>query len=469
MGILGNLIYPDNPKLAEQLNASEDKLRQTNNLHNDLVNSYRLMGESTKSFDAYLMAIMSMHYYLVYTEEDLSDLPDEDLPALSNYWADTVESMAMDVLTVKMALDGFKAIKNGIGNLVKEGGIFNRTASHPAEASTTMESEINAVGLREPLLQQGEVASLTTESGPEAASLGKELGGEADAVKSAIGEESEITQSLEEISNTAGTAKEGAALAEEGAALGDKLMSGAAAALGPALLVITVVTEIISAIHAGQEHAKLKKAADQLDDAQKKLDKSVDDLKAVFVKLLNAAKKDIGVYNKLLPELKALEHSSMFDRAGFSVAGIQTYIDNMPRININNLGIEGYQAAAKQNLEEATDFIRIHATHDSKMTSVIKELKSHMRKKGLTTLDDNDPFLVEIADVEGVDLSQVQAYNKFRVFMAEYASVLLPYHKEIQDKTEKGKVPKSPDKITPAKPDPNFDPKPEDFKIPGLA
>lgn len=469
MGILGSLLYPDNSKLAQELNTAEDTLRKTNNLHNDLVNSYRLMGEKIKSFDAYLMAIMSMQYFLTYTEEDLSNLPDTKVPTLSSYWADTVESLAMDTLTAKMAIDGFKAIKNGIGNLVKESGIFSKSGGATAEAATEMGAEVESVGLTEPLLAQGEVAALTTESTAKAAGLGTELGAEAKAVSSAIEEEGAASKSLTEISETAGSAEEGAALAEEGASLGGKLMAGASAALGPALLVVTVVTEILSAIHAGQEHAKLEKAKEQLSGVQGNLDKSVTDLKKTFTKLLKAGKADIDTYNKLLPKLKALEHSSMFDRASFSTNGIDTYISGMDSITITNTAVAGYQAAAVQNLDDATSFIRDQAVHDSKMTSIIKQIKTHMRDKGLTNIGDDDEFLQSVAIADSIDLAQVQAYNKFRVFLTKYASVLLPYHQEIQKNSTKGKVPSTPSSIPEGKPSPTFDPKPSDFQIPGVS
>ncbi len=472
MGVLGSLLYPGNAELSKKLNEDEDKLRQSNNLHNDLVNSYRLMGESIKSFDAYLMSIMAMQYYMVYTEEDLSNLPDEKLPAMSKYWADTVETLAMDTLTVKMSLDGFNAIKNGVGNLFKEGGIFNRTAANPAEAAEALQSEVEAVGLREPLLNTGEVGSLTTESAEVAEGLGTELGAEAAAVSTAIEAEAataELSEGLQGVSESASAATEGAELVEEGASLGGKLVAGASAALGPVLLVVTVVTEILSAIHAGQEHSKLEAAAKKMDEAQKKLDKSVDDLKNIFKKLLNAGKRDVQTYNKLLPELAALEHSTMFDRSSFSTAGIDSYISGMSQISITNTGVNGYQVAALQNLTDATDFIRTQATHDSKMTLVIKQLKSYMRKNNITELEDSDPFLVSVAQVDSIDLKQVQAYNAFREYLAQYASALLPFHKKIQEDTKSGSVPKVPKTVTPVQPTKGFDPKPGDFKIPGVS
>ncbi len=52
MGHLGTLLYTDDPKTAADLNAKEDQLRKNSNLHNDLLNSYRTVGEAVKSLDA---------------------------------------------------------------------------------------------------------------------------------------------------------------------------------------------------------------------------------------------------------------------------------------------------------------------------------------------------------------------------------------------------------------------------------
>ena len=40
MGLLGSLLYPDDPKMAQELNQKQQKLEKENRLHNNLVNSY---------------------------------------------------------------------------------------------------------------------------------------------------------------------------------------------------------------------------------------------------------------------------------------------------------------------------------------------------------------------------------------------------------------------------------------------
>ena len=286
-----------------------------------------------------------------------------------------------------------------------------------------MQSEVENVGLREPMLRQGEIGTLTTEDAALARELGPELGSVARNVGEALQEEGELNENLEQVNRTAQTTEESAKIAEEGASLSSKLMSGVSAALGPAMLAVTAVMEILSVIHAGQEKSKLEKAQKNIQEAQDKINKSVDSLKKTFKKLLTAGKKDIEQYNKLLPQLKALEHSSMFDRAPFSTLGIQEFIDGLDVITIENTGIPGYEAGAKEDIKAVTDFIREHAVHDSKMTSIIKQLKTHLRSKKLTELKDDDPIFKEIADADSVTLEEVKTYNKFRVFLQEYASV----------------------------------------------
>lgn len=474
MGILGSLLYPDNDELAKELNDKEDKLQKTNALHNDFVNSYRAVGEATKSFDAYLMAIMVMQYHLAYTEEDLQNLPSEQIPQLTQYWADTVETDVLDVLTVKMAVDGFKAITNGVANLFREGGIFRR-ASPLGDATLAKElgSEVQVISARAPVVRTASVELLTTEqTGAELKVAAEELTTAAAEVSKAVEAapklaetSSEVTTEVTDMANTGKLAGEAAA---EGASLSSKLASGFMAALGPALLIATVVTEILSAIHAGQEHAQLLDAANRLDDAQKQLDDSLESIKKVYHSLLMAAKTDITAYNKMLPDLYAVEGVASFQRQPFSIAGIDSFISGMDAITIDQGGIPSYQAVTLQNLSDATSFISQQAQHDATMTQVVKQIKTHMRVAGIKDLPDNDPFLQQVASVFSVTVDQAVIYNKFRRTVAQYGSMLLPYHRALSENQGSGIV-TPPSTVPTGEADPNFDPNPSQFTIPGVS
>lgn len=55
------------------------------------------------------MSILVMQDYLVYTAEDLENIPQTDLPQLTESLADKIESAALDAVTVKMAYGGIQA------------------------------------------------------------------------------------------------------------------------------------------------------------------------------------------------------------------------------------------------------------------------------------------------------------------------------------------------------------------------
>ncbi|HKK29816.1 MAG TPA: hypothetical protein VKA18_05410 [Alphaproteobacteria bacterium] len=474
MGLIGSMLYPDNPKLAQELNDKEDKLRKQNNLHNDLVNSYRTIGEVTKTFDAYLMSLLAMQYHMAYAEQDLSDLPDTNLPQITQSAADKVESLALDVLTVKMAIDGFKAMKSGVANLTREGGIFNRTAPQGQDAlSEGLGGEVESVSMETSVVRSGSVDLLTTESSETASSLSGELGevasslGEATSTLEETGEASSEVSEASELSEVAsGTAEAGEAAAEAGAGTAS---AGFSAVLGPALLVVVAVTEVISAIHDGQTHAKLKEAEGKLDDLLSKSDDSLKSIKKVFRHLLKLAKTDINAYNKMLPDLYAATKEEALNRAPFSTGGIDAFLNGLDGITIDKNGTEGYQAAALANLEDSKQFISQHAQSSSQLTEIVKQIKTHMAKNNLKDVPDDSDYLKAVAEANSLSLEIVQTYNKFRRDVAELASVLKPYHEEVKAKTSSSDpIAKPPKKVTPGKADPSFTPKPGDFTIPTI-
>jgi hypothetical protein len=205
---------------------------------------------------------------------------------------------------------------------------------------------------------------------------------------------------------------------------------------------------------------------------QEKSDKSIKDVKKTFTTLLKAGKTDIDTYNKMLPKLKALEASPTYDRAPFSTTGLDYYINGLDGITIDQAGaVVGYQAAATEDLNAATDFIREHADHDSTMTSVIANIKTRMRTNNQKDIQDDDPYLKEVADTYSINLATVQTYNQFRRAIAEYAAMLKPYHEQVQQDTPPGSSflhTPSPEKAKFGTPDPAFDPKPDAFKVPDL-
>lgn len=473
MGILGDLLYPHNTEMAQELNSKEDKLRKENNLHNNLVNSYRLIGEKTKTFDGYLMGLTALQYHLAYTEEDLSNLPDTDLPKISQSIIDSIESGALDILTAKMATDGIKALKNGISNLVRQSGIFSRTAPEgEAAVSEGLGANIEAVSLETPLLSSGTVEALTTESTEAAGELSGELGelsgSVTEAVDSISAEGEEISAEAEEAAETAETAAS-AAEAGEAAETAEAGEAGAgfSAVLGPILMVVIVVTEILSAIKAGQTETKLKEAETKMDDLLSKSEKSLKDLKQVFTHLLNAAKTDIQAYNKMLPDLYAISQEESLNRSAFSTAGIDAFIKGMDLISIDQDGTAGYQSVAVVNLDDAQQFLSLHASSTSQAAEIVKQIKTHMAKKGLTDVPDNDPFLQSIADANSIELAVVQGYNSYRRDIAEVAAMLKPYHEQVVANTPpNAKLAKPPQTAKTGTADPNFVPKPNQFKIP---
>lgn len=470
MGILGSLLYPDDPKMAADLNAKQQKLQDENNLHNTLVNSYRLVGETTKTFDAYLMSLLAMHYYLTYTEEDLSNLPETDLPSITKSIADTIESAALDVLTAKMAVDGITAIKNGITNLVKQSGRFSRTAPEgDAAVSEGLGADVEATSLEAPMLRSGTVEVMTTESPEVAQEMSGELGELSSGVSEAVDSISEGSEIAEETSEVAEVAETGAGAAEAGAEAAEAGEAGAgfSAVLGPVLLVVVAVTEIMGAIKEGQTHAKLKDAETKMDGLMTKSEKALTDMKSAYTHLLNAAKADITAYNKLLPDLFAISQESGLNRQAFSTDGIKTFIDGMTSITITNDGTKGFEAAAMANLSDAKQFISNHAVSTSQTAEIVKQIKTHMEKNNLTDLPDGDAFLKSIAEADSIDLAIVANANVYRRNIATVAAMLEPYHTQVIDNTPPdAKVARPPKTAKTGAPNPNFTPKPSGFKIP---
>lgn len=473
MGILGSMIYPNNEHMAEELNKKEDELREQNNLHNDLVNSYRVVGEATRTFDAYLVALTAMQYHWTYAQEDLSDLPSVSIPTIKKTMTDSVQEFALGVVSVAMAYDGIKALANGVTPLVKQAGAYMRTAPEgEAAASEAVGGVAEEISLQTPLLQSGTANMLATEDSELISDASSELSELSDSTLSflrdseAAGEE--LSAEASEASETASTASEAVATTEASAAEG--AAAGATSAIAFAAVIIMAVTEVLSLIHAGQTQEKLKHAEKQLNDLLSQSETSLANLKDAYAKLLKVASSDIKVYNKLLPDLYAVSKEPALNRAPFSTRGISDFIDALATIKIHSNGTAGFQAAAMQNLTDAQSFISAHAGSSSVMTEIIKQIISHMRKMKLTDIPDGDQFLQVVAEANSIPLEAVKSYNEFRRDLASVSATMKKYHTQLIDKNPKGSGGVHPPKSAEfGEPDPNFVPKPHDFIIPVVA
>jgi hypothetical protein len=483
MGLIGDLLYPDNEDMARRLNKEQQTLVDTNALHNDLVNAYRALAEDIGKFDAYLMALLVMQYHLAYTQEDLQNLPATSMPKLTESLADKIEQVALDALSIKMGLSGLKAIGQRIANVVREGGSYSGSIARGGEAvAEDLQPELDIVSTQADLLRSGNI-DLLTETDVTAPELG-DLAGELQAAAEDLGEVMEsgeivgeggglaetadsVAAGVEAAAEISEAAAEAAAAAAEAGAEAAAAGAGAGAAsiLGPAAVIIIVVTEIIAAIDAAETHEKLEKALDQMRTLQTQSDKSLKSLRKAFKSLLTSAKVDIQTYNGILKRLFQLEKNPFYDKA-FDVAGLESFIQGVDALTVEtSSSLSGYLAAATDELGPAIDFIRDQARHDASMTEVISTMKTHLRAGNII----DDDYLRKVAEVESVDLDRVRKFNTFRRYIAEFASVLKPFHEQVRRETPpNAKGPASPRDPDFGKPDPDFDPHPDDFTIPGV-
>jgi len=372
--------------------------------------------------------------------------------------------------TVKMAINGIKAIGNGVVNIVRQVGTFMRTASEGEEAvSEGLGAEVEMTSLQTPLLSSGSVEILTVSDADVAGEIAGEVNELASVVTESLGA-SEATFS--EVSEMADIATESAEVGEAVARVSSLLSSAAsvtAAALGPILLGVVIVTEVLQAIDAKEDHDKLKKAAEQMDSALEASKKSLTDLKKVFTNLLKATRTEIKAYNKMLPDLYAVSQAEALNIPPFSTDGITMFIDKMSEITIDQNGTAGFQAAAITNLSDAQQFIVQHVTTDSQVTTVVKQLNEYMHKQGVNILEDNDPFLKKVADADSIPLDRVKRYNTYRRHIVEVAAMLRPYCAQVRENTPPDAnraVP--PENAHIGEADPKFMPTTKEFKVPTI-
>lgn len=484
MGMIGDLLYPDNPDLAKEANEDQKKLQKTHELHNALVTSYRQVADKTRTFDSYLMSILAMQYYFVYAKEDLEDMPDTDCPTITQSLADKIESVALDALSIKMGYNGIKAIYNRLSNVTREGGTFRENiAEGPESVSEELAPEIDSIAAQSEVISSANIDMLTNTSmtGEELSAYATELGEAGESLETMVssgelGEASELPELSDVV--TAGvdaTAEvmEGAEAAGEAAAeagveaAATSACVGAAAVLGPAIIIVIIVTEIFSAIEAAETHEKLEKALTRLRKMQKQADASLVSLKKAYASLLKGGLADIKAYNKVLKKMYQLEKNEAFNRS-FSGNGLTSYANALDGITFDTMSsIQPFQKSVDDELSKALDYIRTHAINDSGMTEVITMIRSHIKENGPDSVDDN--FLSAIATDLDTDIKRVQSYYKFSRMLNDIGSALLPYHKQIQTQTPKGsKAPARPAHPEFGKYEPSFQPHPDQFTIPAI-
>jgi hypothetical protein len=147
---------------------------------------------------------------------------------------------------------------------------------------------------------------------------------------------------------------------------------------------------------------------------------------------------------------------------------MQAYIDAIPALaTASPSGLARDQAAALQQLAEATGVIREHALHDAMTTRIVMTMRACMRRRNLDDLADTDPFLSELAREEGLQVKAVRHYNQFRRQVAALAAVLKPYHDQVMRDTLPGSaLPVKPSVPNLGIPDAAFDARPREFTMP---
>ncbi|MFK0733105.1 MAG: hypothetical protein ACFKPT_25200 [Gloeotrichia echinulata GP01] len=437
MGMIGDLLYPDNPDLAREANDDQQKLEKIHTLHNQMVTIYRGLAEDIRTFDSYLMGVLVLQYHLVYTQEDLENLPDTKVPQMTKSLADKIEGIGIDALSIKMAYNGLKAIYNRIANAYQESGSYRAnmeggelSEDGAANLAEDLAPQIDSIAAQSDIVSSANIDLLTnTElSQAEMTSYVGELGETAESVSTAS-EATEVGESasdLGEVAEGAETGIEAAAEAIDGAEAATEVAAevgiegvvasataGAAALLGPAIIIVIVVTAIFEVIEAGEMHEKLEEALTRLRKMIEQSEKSLASLKKATKSLLLSGKSDIIAYNKLLERLYQLEKNPTYNQS-FKVDGFDSFINALDNITIDNPGgLDGYKAAVVENLSPAKDFISKQAKNDSSMTEAISMIRTKVANEGEGSITQD--YLDEVVIVLALNKEQVTEYNRLRV------------------------------------------------------
>ena len=145
--MIGDLFYPNDPALAKETNSDLRDLQRWNALHNQLVNVYTGLAQQIRSFNSFPMSILVLQYHLIYTAEDLDNLPPADNPKIAESTVKLVESAALDVLSVKMATGAVRAMVGRVANVYRESGTFRSNIGKSSAELTEDAAENLAEGL----------------------------------------------------------------------------------------------------------------------------------------------------------------------------------------------------------------------------------------------------------------------------------------------------------------------------------
>lgn len=478
--MIGDLLYPDDPALAKEANSDLEELQRLNALHNQLVNVYKELAEHIRTFDGFLMSILVLHYHLIYTAEDLNDLPPADRPKIAGATVKLVETAALDALSIKMAASGIKAISSRIANLYQEGGTFRANTSEGSTELTADEAESLAEDLAPEIdqiagqtdlltsanvdlltnteLSAEELSSFSTELGEAAQGLG-DLAEIGEGSSEVLGEVAEVAQAGADVA-----AESAAAALDAGAAAGEAGAAASGGILLPALIIIIVVTEVLSAVDAAKSHAKLESALKHVRNSLKQSRQSIASVKKAITALMNAGIADFAAYNRLLPKIAKLEGNSIYDRR-FDPSALQSVIDQLPAISPDTAAsLSGLKAAATDELTKAIDFIRDHAVNDSQMTEVVAMIRTRVAAHGADSVD--DAFLQNVASVLDTDIARIRRLDRFRKVLNDIAAALAPFHRQINDGTSDPSKSLKPEF---GKMNPEFQPRTGQFKIPKIS
>lgn len=489
MGLLGDILYPNNKEMAADLNKKYQQLLDNNTLQNNLVNSYHGLASPIKTFDGYLMALICMQYQIVYDEEKLANLPETDIPKLSQSIADRIEAYTFTAVGVAQGLQGLNAMRKGVVNIYRNAGTYKQTISEGFDSfKSAMQNGLDRVRFKVNSMRSGNISSLTEENlakwnelNPELTAEGKIELLDQEEVEKLNSEEGENWEAVdEEVMEEADTVSTGAEIGEEAAAEAAEgtasLSEAFSAILGPAMMIIIVVTEIISAVEAGEMNEKLKKAETEIDNHLAAQQKALESLKKAFKNLLNCAMHDIDEYNEMIKDIISLsaskknffvEYRGYTPGEGFGYKGIDGYQKALDSIK-DGTDITMLQGFAESDLKDVQTCITAQATQDSKDTEIIITIKAWLVKHNLT--DITDAYIEELVDVFSLTPERVKYCNSLRKYLNEIAAKLAPYHKAIQGTPQKpGTQTQQPEQDPinhQAPPEPSYSPDPNDFTLP---
>ena len=498
MGLLGDLLYPDNKEMAEDLNNKYIQLVNNNTLHNTLRDSYSELAESIKRFDALLMAVLCLQYQIVYKEENLDKLPAADTPHRSQSIADRIEVYAGAGMLGFQAVKSINAMRLGVVNLYRNAGIYKAKIGEGFDTfKQSMQNGLDKMRYRANFNRSGNVDLLTEENNANfnqlrgeiteqdmttlvddestSVAVGEGTAEGAESVAPEVSEAVNVSVTGAELGNAAEIATVGSV---EGESIGLALGGAICSIIESALLIAVIVSEIIGAVEAGKLNAKLKDAETNMDENLVKQTNSIDSLKAVFKNLLDTGYQTIQEYNDLIKrELDLAPSQQTFfykfagynPTTGFGFDGVQKYGNSLSAIASDQIAI--LQKQADKDLDFAITGIDAYMKEYAKDTMIVTRIKGILKVYNKDDIDnDVKMYIEELQNELGVDRKRIIYCNNLRKFMNAAADKMRPYHQAINDITQvDGKATQQPIKNpmnTVSPPNPTYDPDPSDFTLP---